>query len=529
MIRDDDVKEADLFTRHSIYSNCKPTIFTCNAVLNALLQRSRYGQLLEFYRFVIQAGLAPNVVTYNIVLNVYFDRKNTETALEHYKFVMNYAPFRPTPTTYRIVVKGLVENLEVDRALKIKEEMLEKGFAPDPIVYHYLILGFGEKGDIDGALGVYNELKEKLGVVSDGVVYGSLVKLYLHNGMEKEAMECYEETLGEDSNVVMGAMAYNLMLDGLSKNGKFDEALRLFDRMLEEHNPPRLICVDLGSFKIMVDEYCRQGRLMDAINVFRIMGEKRCKPDTSSFNNLIKQLCGSEMLPEAEELYKEMGDKWPYKPDEYTYILLVESCSGINRADDAHRYFTKMVESGMKPNLTAFEKVIDFDKVVVGLIKSGKIEEAKGLFAHRVETQKLEVGSYEAMLRALCETGKLDDVLKMVDDIVTNEKLGLSSEMNEVVTNAFRKEGREAELMKLFEEKEREKAKALAKEDANYSTFSFLGIHRSFTGNEETKEIPAVEAIPGDADMAEEQMISGDKLAEKLVTHNADTTQTVIR
>ncbi|KAF6162763.1 hypothetical protein GIB67_029032 [Kingdonia uniflora] len=274
---------------HSIYSNCKPTIFTCNVVLNALLRRSRYGQLLEFYRFIIQVGLAPNVVMYNIVLNVYFDRKNVETALEHYKFVMNYAPFNATPTTYWIVVKGLVENLEVDGALKIKEEMLEKGFAPDPIVYHYLILGSGEKGDIDGAL------KEKLGVVSDGVVYGSLVNVYLHNGME-EAMECYGEVLSEDS---------------------------------KEHNLPRLICVDLGSFKIIVDEYCRQGRFMDAINVFRIIG--------------------------------------------------------------------------LKPNLPAFEKVIDFDKVVDGLMKSGKMDEAKGLFAQMVETQKLEVGSYEAILIALCE------------------------------------------------------------------------------------------------------------------------------
>ncbi|KAF6165187.1 hypothetical protein GIB67_000771 [Kingdonia uniflora] len=274
-------------------------------------------------------------------------------------------------------------------------------FFGDRALSHF---GSGEKGDIYGALGVYiNELKEKLGAILDGVVYGSLVNVYLHNGMEKEAMECYGEVLSDDSKVLMGVMVYNLILDGLSKNGKFDEALRLFDRMLEEHNLPRLICMGFGSFKIMVDEYCRQGRLMDAINVFKIMGETRYKPTTSSFYNLMKQLCGNEMVSEADKLCQEMVDKWPNKPDEFTYILLVEFAFELNQVDDTHRYFTKMVESGLKPNLPAFEKVVDFDKVVDGLMKSGKIEEAKGLFAQMVETQKLEVGSYEVILIAFCE------------------------------------------------------------------------------------------------------------------------------
>ncbi|KAK9286547.1 hypothetical protein L1049_014946 [Liquidambar formosana] len=208
LIRQNDLDEASLFTRHSIYSNCRPTIFTCNAVLAALLRQSRYSDLLSLHRFITQAGVAPNVVTHNLLINAYCDCRKTDTALEHYKQLINDAPFNPSPTTYRILIKGLVDNNK--RSFRIP----------------------------DGVFSLYEELKEKLGVVEDGIVYGSLMKGYFLRGMEKEAMECYAEAVGENSRIRMSAVAFNSVLDALSKNGKFDEAMQLFDRMMAEHNPP---------------------------------------------------------------------------------------------------------------------------------------------------------------------------------------------------------------------------------------------------------------------------------------------------
>ena len=91
---------------------------------------------------------------------------------------------------------------------------------PDPVVYSYLMLGCAKIADSDGIFKLFEELKEK----KDGMVYGSLMKGYFMRGMEKEAMECYEEACGENSKVKMSAVAYNYVLDALSKNGKFDEA-----------------------------------------------------------------------------------------------------------------------------------------------------------------------------------------------------------------------------------------------------------------------------------------------------------------
>ncbi|ONM41022.1 Pentatricopeptide repeat-containing protein [Zea mays] len=294
LIRENDLDEAALLTRHSIYSNCRPTVFTCNAVLAALLRQARYADLLSLHRFVTQASVAPTVATYNLLLQAYCDCRRPDVALEHFRLLLkDDSPVLPSPTTYRILARSLAENGKLDQALELKDGMLERGLiAPDTQVYAFIMGGFVNAGDGDKAVSLFEEIKEKLGGESilDGVVYGNLMKGYFLKGMEKEAMDCYAEVLGEGSKVRFGAVSYNMVLDALGRNGRLDDALNLFDRMCMEHDPPRTITVNLGSFNVMVDAYCRAERFQDAIEVFGKMAEKKCAPDALSYNNLIDWL-----------------------------------------------------------------------------------------------------------------------------------------------------------------------------------------------------------------------------------------------
>ncbi|CDP05063.1 unnamed protein product [Coffea canephora] len=458
LIRENDLEEAALYTRHSIYSNCKPTIYTCNAVMAAQLRQARYADLLSLHRFITQAGVAANIVTYNLLFSVYMDCRKTDTAMEHYKQLINDAPFNPSPTTYRILVKGLVDNSKLERAMELKDEMLSKGLDPDPIVYGYLMSGHARDSNADGVFNVYEELKEKLGgSVSDGVIYGSLMKGYFLRGMENEAMECYEKAVGKDSNVKMSALAFNSVLDALSKNGKFDEVLKLFDRMLNEHDPPKRLTVNLGSFNVIVDGYCADGKFKEAVDVFNSMGEKRCWPDTLSYNNLIDQLCKNNMLAEAEELYNGMKEKG-VNPDEYTFVTLMDTCFEENRPDDAAAYYRTMVESKLRPNLGVYNKLVD------GLVKVGKIDDAKSFFEMMVSKLRMNDDSYKFIMNALFEVGKHNEVLEIIGKMLKEDPTDFSSELEEFVREALGKEGRETELTKLKDDVEREKAEAAARE-----------------------------------------------------------------
>ncbi|KAL0721160.1 hypothetical protein Bca4012_035759 [Brassica carinata] len=459
LIRDDDLEEAALYTRHSVYSNCRPTIFTVNAVLTAQLRRSEHGALLRLHGFVNQAGIAANIVTHNLILQAYLDVRKPEVALEHYRLFVEYAPLNPSIATFRILVKGLVDNESLDKAMEIKEDMSVRGFVPDPVVYSYLMMGCVRKSDGDGVFKLYEELKEKLGggFVEDGVVYGMLMKGYFMKGMEKEAMECCEEAIGENSKVRMSAVAYNYVLEALSENGKFDEALKLFDEMKREHDPPRRLALNLGSFNVMVNGYCAEGKFGEAVEVFRQMGEFRCSPDTLSFNNLMNQLCENGLLAEAEKLYGEMDEK-KVKPDEYTYCLLMDTCFKEGKIEEGAAYYKTMVESSLRPNLAVYNRLQD------QLVKAGKIDDAKSFFDMMVSKLKMDDEAYKFIMRALSEAGRLDEMLKIVDEMLDDETVRVSEEMQEFVKEELRKGGREDDLQNLMDEKERLKAEAKAKE-----------------------------------------------------------------
>lgn len=378
--------------------------------------------------------------------------------MEYYKQLINDAPFNPMPTTYRILIKGLVDNQKLERAMELKDEMLSKGLDPDPIVYSYLMSSHAKNSNPDGVFNLYEELKEKLGgSVSDGVIYGSLMKGHFLRGMEKEAMECCEEAVGENSKIKMSAMAFNYVLDALSKNAKFHEALNLFGRMLKEHDPPKMLTVNLGSYNVMVDAYCADGRFKDAIDVFMSMGEKRCRPDTLSYNNLIEQLCKNGMLMEAEELYKGMKEKG-VNPDEYTFVTLMDTCFDENRPDDAAAYYKTMVESKLRPSLAIYNKLVE------GLVKVGKVDEAKSFFDMMVSKLRMDDDSYKFMMNALFEVGKHTEVLETIGRMLREDPGDFTSELEEFVREALRKEGRDEELTNLKEDVEREKAEAAAKE-----------------------------------------------------------------
>ncbi|CAE6075587.1 unnamed protein product [Arabidopsis arenosa] len=458
LIRENDLEEAALYTRHSVYSNCRPTIFTVNAVLAAQLRQAKYGALLQLHGFINQAGIAPNIITYNLIFQAYLDVRKPEIALEHYKLFIDNAPLNPSLATYRILVKGLVSNDNLEKAMEIKEDMSVRGLVVDPVVYSYLMMGCVKNSDADGVLKLYEELKEKLGgFVDDGVVYGQLMKGYFMKEMEKEAMECYEEAIGENSKVRMSAMAYNYVLEALSENGKFDEALKLFDAVKKEHNPPRRLAVNLGTFNVMVDGYCAEGRFEEAMEVFRQMGDFRCSPDTLSFNNLMNQMCDNGLLAEAEKLYGEMEEK-KVKPDEYTYGLLMDTCFKEGKIDEGAAYYKKMVESNLRPNLALYNRLQD------QLVKVGKLDDAKSFFDMMVSKLKMDDEAYKFIMRALSEADRLDEMLKIVDEMLDDDTIRVSEELQEFVKEELRKGGREGDLEKLMEEKERLKAEAKAKE-----------------------------------------------------------------
>ncbi|KAI4987648.1 hypothetical protein ZWY2020_025792 [Hordeum vulgare] len=457
-----DLDEAALLTRHALHSNCRPSSFTCVAVLAALLRARRLDDFFALHRFALQAAVPPTAATHALYLSALAARRLPDAALLHLRLIARPgSPVPPSPTAYRVVVKCLVaDHGRLADAVELKDEMLASGFVgPDPHVYSLLMAGFVEARDGAKAVELYQELQDKLGgePVLDGIVYGSLMKAYFLMGMEEKAMECYKEVFSPDSEVRFGTESYNEVVDALGQNQRLEDALNLFDRMLREHDPPLRITVDVRSFSVMVDAYCAAGRFEDAIAVFRRMGEYKVVPDVAAYNNLIRHLGLNRLVDEAEVLHKEMCEQI-LVADEETCVLLMEACFKADRIDNGISYFDKMADLELKPDASAYHRIVD------GLVGLSLLDKAQEYFDQmREKGIHPSIATYETLLKAYVDVGaaQLDDAAKVAKCILLDENVVFSDEMRELLEGALRGEGREDDIAKLYEDVEREKAEAV--------------------------------------------------------------------
>ncbi|KAF8665525.1 hypothetical protein HU200_054098 [Digitaria exilis] len=188
--------EVELVTMHQQDLQHQHARITCAAVLAALLCAHRL-EFFALHRFTLQAAVPPTA-TPVLYLFALAACRLPDNALHHLRLLARPgSPVPPSPATYRVVVKCLVaDHGRFTDVILLKDEMLDSGFVgPDPKVYNLLMAGF---------------------MGADGA----------------KAVGC--------GFVRFGAESYNEVVDALGQNGKLEDALKMFDRMLKEHDRHRL-------------------------------------------------------------------------------------------------------------------------------------------------------------------------------------------------------------------------------------------------------------------------------------------------
>ncbi|OVA10207.1 Pentatricopeptide repeat [Macleaya cordata] len=417
LIRSGDLYAASAIARQAVFSNTRPTVFTCNAVIASMYRAGRHNDVANLFRFFFnQCNIIPNIVSYNNLINAYCDAGCVDVALDVYGYILSNSPFSPSPITYRHLTKGLVDSDRISEATDLLREMLNKGHGADSLVYNNLILGFLELGNLDRALEFLNELRERC-IVYDGVVHATFMDWYFKNGREKEAMESYQDLL--DRQFKMTPATCNVLLEVLLKYGKSLEAETLFDDMLNSHKPPNTHAVNSDTYSIMVNECFKLGKILEAMAVFRRTGTKQgSKPfamDAACFNNIMGKLCENGLVSDAEKLFGEMSTK-SVMQEFTTFKIFIEVYLKEDRVDDAIQMFKKMLfETSLRPGMGFCDKVFD------ELIKNGRLEEASDIIGRMGEKNvKPDPTSYEVVIMGLKEAGRLDRIRDLLDQMVKN-------------------------------------------------------------------------------------------------------------
>ncbi|CAN6830630.1 unnamed protein product [Brassica oleracea] len=212
------------------------------------------------------------------------------------------------------LITGYAQNGQPIEAVKMFYEMCEKNVKPDVFIIVSLMSACSQMGSFELCEQVNTYLHQiMVNRFSSHYVTPALIDMNAKCGHMDRAARLFEEMPKRD------LVSYCSMMEGMGIHGSGSEAVRLFERMVEEGIVP-----DSVAFTVIL-KVCSQAKLVeDGLRYFELMRNEYCivaSPD--HYSCVVSLLCRSGKLKEAYDLIKAM----PVEPHASAWGSVLGGCS----------------------------------------------------------------------------------------------------------------------------------------------------------------------------------------------------------
>ncbi|KAK7367437.1 hypothetical protein VNO80_09449 [Phaseolus coccineus] len=236
-------------------------------------------------------------------------------------------------------------NVQIGRpldALNLFVEMLDSGQTlPDKFTYPVVIKACGDLSLIDVGVGVHGQAC-KFGFDSDTFVQNTLLAMYMNAGERETAQLVFD--LMQERTVI----SWNTMINGYIRNNCAEDALRVYDRMMDEGMEPDCATVVSVLPACGLLKNVELGR-----KVHRLVQEKGFWGNIIVRNALLDMYVKCAQMKEARVLANQMDEK-----DVVTWTTLINGYILNGDARSALMLCRTMQCEGVKPNSVSVASIL---------------------------------------------------------------------------------------------------------------------------------------------------------------------------
>ncbi|PKI60583.1 hypothetical protein CRG98_019059 [Punica granatum] len=262
-------------------------------------------------------------------------------------------------------------------------------------------------------------------------------------GLIKRWMSLLEKWEGRICRV--NVVAYSTVVDGLCKEGKSLEALKLFNRMVDRGVEPNIVTLihamcsagqwedvevllagmnqrDVRpyvlTFTTIVDALCKDGMFSEAESTFDAIIRRSIEPDVVTYSSLIAGYCLQNRMDAAENLFHSRGSctvpaigRSRGQSEHCGLTILINGMCNANagRLEHAKRLFSTSPGKGCQPNVVAFNTLIN------GTCRGGHVNKAHKLLQEMKRKRCSPDGAtYDILIRAALKNNELLGALELV-------------------------------------------------------------------------------------------------------------------
>ncbi|KAK5824629.1 pentatricopeptide repeat-containing protein At2g22070-like [Gossypium arboreum] len=295
----------------------EPTEYTHVSLLNACSRLLDLRKGKQIHGRICVGFLGRNVFVWNALTDMYAKCGEIDKARWLFDRTDN-----KNVVSWNSLIAGYLKNGQPKKCIDLFQEMQLGGFKPDDVTVSNVLGAYFQSGLVDEAIEVFHLIKNK-----DKVSWTTMIVGYVQNGKEEDALNLFAKMLAEGvkpdsftiSSVISSCAKLAYLCNGQVVHGK---AI-----LLGVDN-------DLLVSSALVDMYCKCGITKDAWIVFDMMPSR----NVVSWNAMIRGYAQNGQDLEALALYEKLLQQ-KLKPDSITFVAVLSSCNHAGLIEEGRIYF----------------------------------------------------------------------------------------------------------------------------------------------------------------------------------------------
>ncbi|GLJ37651.1 hypothetical protein SUGI_0764930 [Cryptomeria japonica] len=332
------LEEAKGMLENMLDQGSSPDVVTYTTLISSLCKRGKMSQAFDIFGKMQEQGCSPNVITYNFMIYGLCFVGKVEAAIVWLQ-KMPSKGCTPNIYSYTCVMDGLGKVGRTNEAKQLLSEAIGKGLAPTLVSYNALFHGYFREGRPDDALDLFDEMSRK-GIRPNKVSYTTLIHGLVKWRRIPEALRLQDAI--ELKGYKLDFPTLKALLQGLCKEGSHKNACRLFRKMQEMGH-----LHDSEAYYMVINANLLAGEMEEALILFYELVRNN-PPNLLVYNKVLQDFCINERLDDAIHLLKFMIENGGVANVTSYSILLKELCKE-DRGDVARQFYATALKRGLFP------------------------------------------------------------------------------------------------------------------------------------------------------------------------------------
>ncbi|KAL0425732.1 UNVERIFIED_CONTAM: Pentatricopeptide repeat-containing protein, chloroplastic [Sesamum radiatum] len=318
------------------YDGVAQVVYNFSYLLKACADNFDVRRGKEIHAQLILNGFSANLYAMTSVMNLY---AKCGVIHEAYK-MFDRMPERDL-VCWNTVIAGFAQNGMPKRALELVTMMHGEGHSPDMVTVVSILPASANIGNLRIGRSIHSYVFRH-GLESYVNIATALLDMYAKCGLIGTARRIFD---GMASRTVV---SWNSMIDGYAQSGHSEEALELFQKMLDEGFKPSNVTV-MGALHACANlSDIKRGQF-----IHKLVDGLGLGSDVSVMNSLISMYCKCKRVDLAAELFYKLKEKTLVS---WNAMILGYAQNG--RTIEATNLFCKMQQQNMRPDSFTLVSVI---------------------------------------------------------------------------------------------------------------------------------------------------------------------------